>query len=109
MSSLFCYPFAFIYLLLSKNKSFMEKQNSGRRLTEEMEVTNDRRYTLHGEVMLLVLVLLFAVFLCCIIFCLYLRRLRRAQESPENSGHVDEERDKRNFGRVGSVMYDGGN
>lgn len=87
----------------------MEKQNSGRRLTEEMEVTNDRRYTLHGEVMLLVLVLLFAVFLCCIIFCLYLRRLRRAQESPENSGHVDEERDKRNFGRVGSVMYDGGN
>jgi len=48
------------------------------------ELTDDRKYyTLHGEIMLLALVILFVLFIVSLLLCLYLRRLRRLHRLDE--------------------------
>ncbi|KAI0512058.1 hypothetical protein KFK09_012693 [Dendrobium nobile] len=42
--------------------------------------TQDKGYTVHGEIMLFVIVSIFAIFLLCLLFYVYLRRFRRRRK-----------------------------
>ncbi|KAK8966783.1 hypothetical protein KSP40_PGU001592 [Platanthera guangdongensis] len=49
--------------------------------------TRDKGYTIHGEIMLFVIVSVFAMFLLLLLFCVYLRgSRRRMQEESEDGG-----------------------
>lgn len=70
----------------------------------KLKVTKDKSYMLHGEIMLLVLVMLCALFLSCMVLCLYLRRRRRVQREESDAVELCEVAFK-GRDRAGSATY----
>ncbi|KAK3227363.1 hypothetical protein Dsin_007225 [Dipteronia sinensis] len=58
----------------------MSPDNNNNNNNHQLLSSDDPNYALHGEIMLLVLVLLFIVFLFCLVFFLYMKR-------PRGGGH----------------------
>lgn len=54
--------------------------------SDAINQTRDKGYTVHGEIMLFVIVSIFTIFLICLLFCVYHRRFRwrRKEESEDD-------------------------
>ncbi|KAG0458595.1 hypothetical protein HPP92_023462 [Vanilla planifolia] len=66
--------------------------------------SRDKEYTIHGEVLLLILVSIFAVFLLWVLLCVYHRRVQRGRKEEgedENLGMGEKSRVN-----IGAVNYE---
>lgn len=75
----------------------------------EVELTDDRRgYTVHGEIMLLVLVVMFVLSFVSLLLCFYLRRLRTVRQRDQEADNcISQATELGSKPRVASVMYSG--